>query len=125
MNSENYVTLFNSTFLPQGLALHSSMCKQIPNFLLWILCVDDLVYDQLTIINLSNVKLLKLSELETSSLINVKPNRTIGEYCWTLTSFAPEFVFNANPLITRVTYLDCDVWFTSSPNPAFKEFMES
>jgi len=119
---EHFVTLFNSLFLPQGLALHRSMERHIQNYTLWILCVDDETYDVLQLLDLPHLRLLKLSELETDELLAVKSGRTIGEYCWTLTPFAPRFVFEADSTVNRVTYLDADVWFRRHPKPIFDEF---
>jgi hypothetical protein len=119
---EHYVTLFDSLFLPQGLALNISMERHIGSYTLWILCVDDEVHGVLTKLNLTNVKLLQLSSLETPELLAVKPTRTKGEYCWTLTPFAPRFVFEADTKISRVTYLDADMWFRKNPAPIFREF---
>ena len=92
---EHYVTLFDSLFLPQGLALHMSMEKNAGDYTLWVLCVDDETYDVLTTIGLPNVRLLQLSCLELDELKMIKGNRTLREYCWTLTPFAPRFVFEA------------------------------
>ena len=122
---EHYVTLFDSLFLPQGLALHMSMARHVGTYTLWILCVDDEAHEVLAKMNLPNVCLLQLSKLETDELKLVKQARTKGEYCWTLTPFAPRFVFEANPFIQRVTYLDADVWFRKNPSPIFQEFDES
>ena len=119
---EHYVTLFDRLFLPQGLALHMSMERHAGSYTLWILCVDEEVYDALTKFNLKNVRLLRLSKLETPELLEVKPARGRGEYCWTLTPFAPRFVFEADSAVPRVTYLDADIWFRKSPDPIFKEF---
>ena len=122
---EHFVTLFDSLFLPQGLALHVSMERHAGNYTLWILCIDDAVHDVLTKIKLPNVQLLKLSLLETEELKQVKPGRSSGEYCWTTTPFAPKFVFNSDPSVERVTYLDADLWFRKSPAPIFQEFDNS
>ncbi len=122
---EQYVTLFDSHFLPQGLALQMSMERHIKDYTLWMLCVDDEVYDSLTKLNLRNVRLLKLSELETPELLAVKPTRSKGEYCWTLTPFAPRFAFEADASLKRVTYLDADMWFRKNPAPIFEEFLAS
>lgn len=119
---EHFVTLFNSLFLPQGLALHRSMERHVREYVLWILCVDDEAYDVLGRLALPNVRLLKLSALETEELLFVKTGRTIAEYCWTLTPFAPRFVFEADATVQRVTYLDADLWFRKHPNPIFEEF---
>ena len=124
-DTEHFVTLFDSFFLPQGLALHSSMECHIKKFTLWVLCMDDEVYNSLTKLDLPNIKLLRLSELETPELLAVKPTRSIGEYCWTLTPFSPKFVFDADLNVSRVTYLDADMWFRKNPIEIFREFEDS
>jgi hypothetical protein len=119
---EHYVTLFDSLFLPQGLALHMSMERYVKNYTLWILCVDDQAHEVLIKLNLPNVRLLQLSKLETTELLSIKPTRSKGEYCWTLTPFAPRFVFEADSAVQRVTYVDADLWFRKNPEPIFREF---
>ena len=119
---EHYVTLFDTLFLPQGLALHESMERHAGDYTLWILCVDDQTFDVLGRIQLPNVRLLQLSTLETEELKRVKPTRTKGEYCWTLTPFSPRFVFDSDPTVQRVTYIDADLWFRKNPAPIFNEF---
>ncbi|MFH2139896.1 MAG: glycosyl transferase [Pseudomonadota bacterium] len=122
---EHYVTLFDSLFLPQGLALHKSMERHVGDYTLWILCVDADAYEVLTRLDLPRVRLLKLSRLETPELLAVKPGRGKGEYCWTLTPFAPRFVFEADAEVSRVTYIDADIWFRKNPAPIFREFDSS
>jgi len=122
---EHYVTLFDSLFLPQGLALHMSMERHVKDYTLWILCVDDEAHMVLTKLQLPKVRLLQLSKLETEDLLRVKPTRSKGEYCWTLTPFAPRFVFEADSNVERVTYLDADLWFRKHPKPIFDEFNAS
>ena len=122
---EHYVTLFDSLFLPQGLALHMSMDRHVGEYTLWILCVDDEVHDILTKLSLPNARLLQLSKLETEELKRVKLTRTIGEYCSTLTPYSPRFVFEADLAVQRVTYLDADMWFRKNPTPIFCEFEAS
>jgi hypothetical protein len=118
---ENYVTLFDSLYLPQGLALHLSMQRHLQKYTLWILCVDDRVHETLTKLALPNVRLLQLSQLETADLKRVKTERSKGEYCWTLTPFTLFFVFQAAPEVMRVTYIDADLWFRNNPAPIFRE----
>ncbi len=122
---EHFVTLFDSLFLPQGLALHRSMERHIQKYTLWILCVDDVAYDVLLTLAMPNVRLLELAKLETAELLRVKQDRTIAEYCWTLTPFAPRFVFDADLSVFRVTYVDADLWFRKNPAAIFCEFEES
>ena len=122
---EHFVTLFDLLFLPQGLALHRSMERHSGNYTLWILCMDDEVHGILSLMKLPNVQLLQLSLVETKELERVKLERTVGEYCWTVTPFAPKFVFDSDISVKRVTYLDADLWFRKSPAPIFHEFDNS
>jgi hypothetical protein len=122
---EHYVTLFDGLFLPQGLALHASLQRHAGSYTLWILCVDEQAYSVLTELRLPNVRLLRVEDVETAELLAVKPTRTRGEYCWTLTPFAPRFVFEADANVQRVTYLDADMWFRRDPAPIFRELEAS
>ena len=101
------------------------MKRHLQDYVLWVLCVDDYTYEVLVRLQLTNVRLLKLSDLETLELLSVKPGRSIREYCWTLTPFAPRFVFEADPSVCRVTYLDADLWFRKTPQPIFDELISS
>jgi|AntAceMinimDraft_1070359.scaffolds.fasta_scaffold77755_1 hypothetical protein len=122
---EHFVTLFDSTYLPQGLALHKSMERHVKDYCLWILCVDERTYEVLTELDLNRTELLALKDFETDELLAVKNDRTIAEYCWTLTPFAPRFVFEADNSVQRVTYLDADIWFRKDPGPIFRELDDS
>lgn len=118
---EHFVTLFDSNFLPMGLALHDSLMAQAQPFHLWILCMDELVEKQLKRISLPHVTLMPLREVETHDLLVVKPGRNRAEYCWTLTPFTFQMVFDRNQGIQRVTYLDADLYFFGSPRILLNE----
>lgn len=122
---EHYVTLFDSRFIPQGIALYFSMQKYVKDFILWILCVDDEAHEVLARLQFDNVRLLRLGELETEDLLRIKPTRSKAEYCWTLTPFAPKFVFDADFSVERVTYLDADLCFYKHPSDIFIEYEAS
>jgi hypothetical protein len=122
---EHYVTLFDSFFMPQGLALHRSMERHAGSYTLWVLCMDVQAHTVLAAMKLPNVRLIALADAETPELRRVKPTRTVGEYCWTITAQTPGFVFAREPSAQRVTYLDADLWFRQSPAPIFQEFETS
>jgi hypothetical protein len=122
---EHYVTLFDSLFLPQGIALRDSLEKHGGAHTLWVLCMDDETYEVLTRLRLANLKPVHLSSVETPQLLQAKKDRTRVEYCWTLTPFTPGFVFQRDAAIERVTYVDADLWFRRNPAPIFRELEES
>lgn len=122
---EHYVTLFDSLFLPQGLSLHSSLERHAGSYTLWVLCMDDEAKVVLEKLNKPNVKTIALSEVETPELLAVKPDRTMGEYCWTLTPLTPKIVFERDQSVQRVTYLDADLYFLKDITPIFQEFETS
>lgn len=123
--TEHFVTLFDSTFLPNGLALHKSLIRTGSDFHLWIICMDELTERALRDFGFDRVTTLPLTEVETPELLAIKDSRSIAEYCWTLTPFSVEFVFERDPKVDRVTYVDADVWFTQSPEQILCEMGES
>lgn len=119
---EHYVTLFDSLFLPQGLALYASLKQHAEPFRLWVICIDDRTKDVLDSLAMPSMKTVALSDIETTELLAIKSSRTRAEYCWTLTPLSPKVVFDSDPDVKRVTYLDADIYFLKSPRPIFDEF---
>jgi len=122
---EHFVTVFNSLFLPQGLALYDSMQKNLDSFKLWVVCVDQKTVEILSTFNYEHLKIIDLDQVAPPELIALKTQRTIGEYCWTTTPFSCRFVFEADPSIKRSTYVDADLWFRKNPKVIFGEFEKS
>jgi hypothetical protein len=122
---EHFVTVFDSNFLPQGMALHESLMAYGRPFHLWIICIDEKISAQLSLIALPHVTPVPLKEIETKELLAVKPGRCRGEYCWTLTPFTFQAVFDREPEAKRVTYLDADLFFFDNPQILLEEFEAS
>ena len=122
---EHYVTLFDSHFLPQGLALHASLSRHAGDFVLWVLCMDERCQGALEALNLPTIRTIALRDVESPELLRAKTDRTRGEYCWTITCFTPDFVFKRDASIQRVTYVDADIFLLKSPEAIFCEFEES
>jgi len=122
---EHFATLFDRTFLPQGLALMYSLKRRVKHYKLWIICMDEDSFLFLSPKALPFIECLRISELETEELKAVKKTRSKGEYCWTVTPFVPRFVFHQDRSISRVTYIDSDLWFLQDPTPIFQEFHNS
>lgn len=114
-NIEHFCTLFDKNYLPLGMTLHSSLMVHAQSFHLWILCMDEVVEKQLKQLALPNVTLVPLKTVETPALLAIKNGRSCGEYCWTLTPFTFQMVFERHPMVQRVTYLDADLFFFDRP----------
>jgi hypothetical protein len=124
-NKEVFITIFDFNFLPQGLLLYESLLNHSLNFTLWVCCLDDKVYAHLLKLNLKNIKIFKSSDLENERLLEVKKNRTSGEYAWTLTPFLPSHIFSLDKNVDRITYLDADIWFLKDPQIILESFNRS
>lgn len=118
--SEHYVTLFDSTFLPQGLALHRSMERHAGDYALWVVAMDSDVERILAELALPNVRVIALQDFETPELRAVRPSRSTAEYCWTITPFTPDAVFSRSDA-QRVTYIDADMWLLGDPAAVFHD----
>lgn len=122
---EHFVTVLNSTFLPQGLILHSSLQRHCEGSVLWVICVDQLACDVISERNDPTLNPIAAAEFEDDVLVALRRTRTIGEYCWTLTPIAPRIVLERQPDAHRVTYLDADMYALASPAPIFRELERS
>jgi hypothetical protein len=122
---EHFVTLFDSAFLPIGMALHESLERHAQPFHLWILCMDELVEKHLAALALPHVSLITVKDIEDGKLLAVKPQRNRAEYCWTLTCFSYDAVFARAPEIKRLTYVDADLFFFDNPRILLREFEQS
>jgi hypothetical protein len=122
---EHFVTLFDASFLPIGLSLYRSLEAHARPFRLWVLAVDEEVERHLARLSLPHLGVIALRAVETPRLLAVKPGRTRAEYCWTLTPFACQAVFEHVPSASRATYVDADVFFFDDPRILLKELDDS
>ena len=119
-----FITLFNYNFLPQGLAMINSLNKN-SQCLIWIVCLDDKIYDFLKKKNLGFVELIEIKDLEKTMKYNYKKGRSFIEYCWMLTPFLFKYIFEKNKNVKELTYVDADLFFFKNLNPIFEEFKSS
>lgn len=122
---EHFVTLFDSHYLPQGLSLRKSLAAHGKPFILWIVALDEACAAALKKIAPEFVQIIRLQDIETDRLIEAKRDRSVAEYCWTLTPFLPSAVFERQPGLERVTYVDADIYFFDSPAKLLDEFSAS
>jgi hypothetical protein len=112
---EHFCTLFDKTYLLQGMALFYSLQQHLPGSVLWVLCMDSDTEQTLERLNLEGVRPISLAQIESKEILSIKSTRSKGEYCWTLTPFLPSCIFAHDGSVSRVTYLDADLFLFESP----------
>lgn len=117
----HYCTLFDSKYLPQGLALYESLKRHSSEPLtLHVLPMDEECLNQLVRDRLSSISVTPLDAFEDwFDLVAVRKRRTFQEYCWTCAS---GFAWCVSCFgIDEVTYLDADTFFFGDPEQVFAE----
>ena len=121
----NYLLLtsiFSKEYLVKGLAMYDSLSKQIENFHLWICTMDQETYDVLSNLNLKNVTLIPVETIETPQLKELKQQRTLQEYCWTIKATLLEHLLSTHSDIDHLFYCDSDLYFFSNPLSVTNDF---
>jgi hypothetical protein len=119
-----FCTIIDQHFLFKGLTLYSSLQKHCEHFRLYVLCMDENVYELLRRMDLPNLELIRLQEIEDERLLNIKSNRSSAEYCWTCKPYLCLYILKQKRS-GSVSYLDGDLFFFSDPYPIYKEIGDS
>lgn len=117
-----FCTLFNLAYLPQGITLYRSLERtRGDNFVLYVLCMDDMTHEYLDTLALPNLRIVLLRDIEDAALLAVKAQRSVGEYCWTCTTPLVMYVQGLHREGTVVTYVDADIAFLGDPQAILDE----
>jgi len=113
-----YCTYFDHNYLSRALLMLRSLRAYDSESTVYVLALSDLCHAALKRLDLPKVEAIALHELERAypELLAVKLERTPIEYIFTLTPALPLYVFGLAP-VERVTYVDADLCFYSSPQP--------
>lgn len=119
-----FATLFDSNYLAKGLALCKSLQTHVPQFRLFVLCLDEAVFRYLTDLKNTRIHPLRLADIEKGNdkLLAAKANRSKVEYYFTLSPVLPLYILENFNNIPFITTLDADIYFFSDPSPVYKEF---
>ena len=118
-----FCTLFDSNYLNRGLVMYNSLQKFSKYFHLYIFAFDDLSFELLNKMKLTNVTVVSLKEFEDKELLIVKPTRTTAEYCWTCTPSVILYCIEKYSLY-HCTYIDADLCFYSDPKVLLNEMKD-
>lgn len=117
----DFITYFDQNYMNKGLVCHKTIMQWSPDSTLYILCLDDIVYNKVK--TLKNVVPIKQSEIEEHfpQLLTIKGTRLAKEYYATQTPFLPLYVFDKfGPEV--ITYTDADMAFFSEPEEILDVF---
>ena len=109
----NFCSLVGKEYIPRALTLYHSLLKYRNDFKLFMCCMDDISYRSLNSLGLKNVSLLRVSKVEDSKLLSVKPKRTSSEYCWTMKPSLILYLMRKYPKMKTIFFLDSDIYFFS------------
>ena len=109
----NYCTIFDSNYLSRGLAMYKSLMTHCPTFNLYIICLDDKLYQHLLEKQFAGITPIDLNEVEAcyKELELAKQNRSYAEYIFTLSPVIALFILEKFPDIKMITTLDADIYF--------------
>ena len=118
-----FCTYFDRNYLPRGLALYQSLRRHCPAFKLWVLCMDRISHEALTMLELPDVHAIALADYERDdqALLEAKQDRTLIEYYFTCSPSLPLFILANYHDVDLITYLDADLFFFADPTPVFEE----
>jgi hypothetical protein len=118
-----YCTYFNEYYAHKYLALVSSMEEHCGDYLLYSICMDEASFHIVRNLNNSHVQAILWSDYEQrdTMLIHAKANRSLVEYFFTCSAVICFYFLQKVPKGELLTYLDCDMFFYSNPEPIFSE----
>ncbi|WP_175548356.1 putative nucleotide-diphospho-sugar transferase [Lutispora thermophila] len=108
-------TIISKLRIHQFLALYESIIKNRMAAHLFVFCVDRESYDLLKKMGISKAVIIDFSKLEDKTLINLRKERKIYEYCWTIKPVVIEYIFKKHSKIKKILYVDSDIYFFSDP----------
>jgi hypothetical protein len=121
--TRHFCTYFDHRYLPRGLALRQSLIAHAPDHVLWVLALSDECVQWLRDANLPGVRVIPLPFLEAwdPELSATRSTRSLVEYYFTCSPCLPRYILSTSGDVDRITYLDSDLYFFSSPEPLFEE----
>ena len=112
-----FATILDKNYITRAQVMFNSLIESTNNDFgkLFIFCLDDNVFEYFK--NTEKIQVIKTSDLEEyfPELLNAKSNRSFIEYIFTLSPFLPIFILNNHQYVKRITTIDADLYFISTP----------
>ena len=101
-----------------------SLQRWLPDSRIVVLCIDKETKQRLETLFLNNLILICIEETLDEEVLALRNERTLAEFCWTLTPIALEIglKYSKNGV---ATYLDADLFFFKNPNVLLEKITKS
>jgi len=121
-----FCTYFDHHYLSRALVMVESLRRFDSKVPVYVLSLSELCSTILQELALPNVEVIPLAKLEEAypELVEVRPTRKLIEYYFTLSPFLPHYLFS-HTTADRITYLDADIYFFTSPQPVLDSLGEA
>lgn len=122
-----YYSIISRKYVYKCLLLYNSMLVHDQNFRFFIICLQDEVDALMRKLGLKNGIIINIKEIEgfDRELPIVKNRRAIKQYAWAAKPSAALYIFENYPEVDRLSWLDGDTLFLSSPECIYKEWGDS
>jgi len=123
MNKYHLSMILSGSNLFKLIPMYVSLENYCSDFKLFILCMDDSVYNILNKIAFKNIILVQLKDIEENNhdLEIAKSNRIFHEYCWTLKPIFLYYIVNKYDNAEYYAHVDADLFFYSDLDYIFNE----
>jgi Sulfotransferase domain len=121
-----FCTYFDHNYLSRAMLMIESLRRFDSEKPIYVLALSELCVTLLRELALPKVEIIPLAELEATypELTEVKPARKTIEYYFTLSPFLPHYLFDRTAA-DRITYVDADLYFFTSPQPVLDSLGEA
>ncbi len=121
-----YCAYFDHNYLSRAVLTIESLRRFEPKTPIYVLTLSELCETILRDLALPNVEIVPLAALEEAypELAAIKPTRKLIEYYFTLSPFLPHYLFSRTAA-DRITYIDADLYFFTSPRPVLESLGEA
>ncbi len=105
-----YITVFDQGFAHHGLALYRSLRRQHPDARLAVIAMDARCEAILAALACEGITIIPVEQVLDDRLRTSRTERTLEEFCWTLSPVAMQTALVLAGPEGRAVYLDADMW---------------
>jgi hypothetical protein len=125
-SGRHFCTLFDRNYIDRGLALHRSLLAHCADFTLHVLCLDASTLGALTALALPRTQLVSMDALVRADPdLEVCKSRKPAEFYFTCKPVLLRYLLDRNEGVSRLDYLDSDLYFFSEPSALEAEYAGS